>query len=94
MSLNILNIVKNIPSEHSQKPTYFTSFPEKIFLVGVRKNICTAPFLDPQELHSRSTGKENICIFLHISVRKFLFKRRRKVLSGGRLNNFLKAARY
>ena len=48
MSLNILNIVKNIPSEHSQKPTYFTSFPEKMFLVGVRKNICTAPFLDAQ----------------------------------------------
>ena len=32
-------------------------FSSNMFLVGVRKNICTAPFLDAQELHSRSTGK-------------------------------------
>ena len=30
----------------------FTNFPAKIFLFGVRKNICTAPFPDGQELLS------------------------------------------
>ena len=30
----------------------FRNFPANMFLFGVRKNICTAPFLDAQELHS------------------------------------------
>ena len=68
------------------KPFWFSKFSENIF---------TAPFLDAQELHSWSTLKANACIFLYISLRKFLFQRRSKVLSGkgwdgGRLNNFLK----
>ena len=33
--------------------------------------------------HSRSNWKANVSIFLYISVRKFLFQRRRKLLSGG-----------
>ena len=40
-------------------------------LLGARENICTAPFLDAQELHFRSTLKANVCIFLYISVRNF-----------------------
>ena len=51
--LNSLNIVKNILPQLNQKPTHFTTFPA---------NICTAPFVDTQELHSRNTGKANICI--------------------------------
>ena len=51
--LNSLNIVKNILPQLNQKPTHFTTFPA---------NICTAPFVDAQELHSRNTGKANICI--------------------------------
>ena len=46
--------------------------------------------------HSRSSWKANACIFLCISVRefrKFLFQRRRKLLSSGGLNDFFKAAR-
>ena len=39
-------------------------------------------FLDTQELHSRSTLK-TICIFMYISVRKYLLQRRSKLLSGG-----------
>ena len=39
-----------------------------MFLVGSRKIICTAQFLDDQELHSPSTWKVNICVFLCISV--------------------------
>ena len=78
----------------------FTNFPVNMFLFGVRKDICTAAFLDAQELHSWSTFKANVCIFLYISVRKFLLQTRSEVWSGGGwdwgggLNNFLKAARW
>ena len=57
------------------KPFWFYKFSENTF---------TAPFLDAQELHSWSTLKANACIFLYISLRKFLFQRRSKVLSGKR----------
>ena len=75
----------------------FANFSANIFLFNVRENICTAPFLDAQELHSWSTLKEKVCIFLDISLRKCLFERRSKIFSGGgglgvgRIN-FLKAA--
>ena len=46
----------------------FTNFPADMFLCSVRKDICTAPFLDAQELHSWSTLKANVCIFLYISL--------------------------
>ena len=36
----------------AKKHSRFTNFPAKIFLFGVRKNICTAPFPDAQELLS------------------------------------------
>ena len=42
-----------------------TNFAANMFLIGVRKNICTAPFLDAQELHSSKTLKANVCIFLY-----------------------------
>ena len=76
----------------------FTNFPADMFLCSVRKDICTAPFLDAQELHSWSTLKANVCIFLYISLKKILFPRCSNVLSGGgwvggRLNKFLKAVR-
>ena len=66
---------------------------KSIFLVRVRKSIFTAPFLDAQKLHSRSTWKANVCTFLCISIRKYLFKKCRKLLFGEGLNNFLKAGR-
>ena len=53
-----------------------------MFSIGVRKDIYTARFLDPQERHSRGTGIANICIFLHISARKCLFQRSKKPLLG------------
>ena len=76
----------------------FTNFPTSMFLFSVRKNICTAPFLDTQELHSWNTLRANVCIFLYISLRKFLFQRHSKVLPGGRwdgerLSNFFKVTR-
>ena len=78
--------------------SHFSNFPANMFLFGVRKNICTVPFLDAQKLHSWNTWKPNVCMFLCISVRKFLFQRYNKVFSGagvgwGRLNDFIKAAR-
>ena len=38
------NTVKNF--------SLFTDIPVNIFLLGVRKDICTASFFDAQELHS------------------------------------------
>ena len=84
--LNSLYIEKNMFPQQSfltlKVLSHFTSFPANMFLVGVRKKICTTPFLEAQELHSPSTLKGNVCIFLYISVRKSLFQRRRKLLSG------------
>ena len=61
----------------------FKDFPADMFLLGVRENICTAIFLDAQELHFWSTLKANVYIFLYISVRKFLFQRCSNILSNG-----------
>ena len=66
-NLNSLNIEKNMHPQHSQKPISPFKFSSKQ-PVSVRKNICTGPFLDAQELHSQSTLKANVCIFLYIAV--------------------------
>ena len=81
-NLNSLDIENNMLSQHSQKPFWLYKFSANMFLFGVRKNICTPPFLDAQELHSWSTLKANVCIFLYISLRNLLFQRRSKVFSG------------
>ena len=88
--------LKKICSRNTAKSlSHFTHFPGNMFLVGVRKDICTASFLYVQEMHSWITLKANVCIFLYISVRKFLFLGRRKLLSSWGweewLNHFLKA---
>ena len=59
----------------------FTKFPANMFLFRARKNICTTPFFGAQQLHSWSTLKANVCIFLYISLKKNYFSE--KVLSGG-----------
>ena len=74
----------------------FTNFPANMFLFGIRNNIYTASFLDVHEWHSWNTLKVNACIFLYISLKKCLFQRHSKILSGegwvtGRLKNFLGA---
>ena len=68
MEDNIHKIVKTL--------FHFTHFP-----ANTSRNV-TVPFLDAQELHSWSTLKANVCIFLYISVRKFVFHRSSKILSG------------
>ena len=47
-----LDVENNMLPQYSQKTFWLKNFPAKIFLFGVRKNICTAPFLDAWELHS------------------------------------------
>ena len=98
MNLNSFEIENNMLPNTAKKLSQFTNFPANMFLFGVRKIICTAPFPDAQELLSLSTLKANVCIFLYISLKKILFQRCSKILSDGmgdwgRLNNFLKAAR-
>ena len=41
-----------------------------MFLCGVGKNIFTASFLNAQEMHSWSTLKENVYIFVYISKKE------------------------
>ena len=55
--------------------TYFCLLPEKTFALH--------HFLTPKSPHSSSTLIANVVIFLYISVRKFLFQKRSKVLSDG-----------
>ena len=65
----------NMLQKHSQETFSVYKFSSKImFLFGIRKNICTAPFPDTQELLSWSTLKTNVCIFLYISLINFCFK--------------------
>ena len=98
--LNSLDIENNMLPKHNQNFFLFYTFSSKHVSDWCQKKwtkICNGPFLDTQELHSSSTLKANVCIFLYISVRKFLFQRRSKILPGGigggwRLNNCLKAA--
>ena len=62
--------------QHSQKEKKKRKKKKKnMILVGVRKNICTEPFLDAQELHSQSTLKANVCMFLKIKLTTERFKK-------------------
>ena len=52
MNLNSLDI-ENVCSRNIVKSlSDVANFPANMFLFGVRKSICTAPFLEAQELHS------------------------------------------
>ena len=68
-TLNSFDIENNMLSQHSQKPLWLYKFLSSMFPFGPRKNICTAPFLDAQELHFWSSLKANACIFLYISLK-------------------------
>ena len=43
--------------------SHFPNFPANRFLLGVRKSICTTPFLDAQELDSWSTWMQMCAYF-------------------------------
>ena len=52
MNLNSFEIEKKCSQNTAKKLSQFTNFPANMFLFGVRKNICTKPFPDTQELLS------------------------------------------
>ena len=87
--------MKNTCSRNTTKNlSHFINFPTNIWLVS-EETLALLLFLDAQEVHSWSALKANVCIFLHISLRKLWFQRRRKILSAFifyLLNNFLKEA--
>ena len=70
MNLNSLEIENNKLPQHSQNPSwlYYKFFSKHVSVWCQKKNICTAPFLDTQKLHSWSILKANFCIFLYILV--------------------------
>ena len=70
-----------------------THFPANMFLFGVRKNICTAPFLDAQELHSWSNSHLAPWLLWVPGVQKKVIVLSDGGWVGGRLNNVFKAAR-
>ena len=80
-NLNSFDIENNMLPNAAKNLSHFINFLTNMFLFNVRKSICTLPFLSTHELHSLSTLKANACIFLYISLRKFLFQRRRKIIS-------------
>ena len=84
------NIAKNLSD--------FTNFPANMFLFSFRKKVCTAPFLDAQEMHSWITLKANGCS-VYLGKKNFIPKKKydftwwvRRGWLCGRLNNFFKAA--
>ena len=50
-NLNSLDIENNMLPNTAKNLPDFKDFPADMFLLGVRENICTAIFLDTQELH-------------------------------------------
>ena len=79
--LNSLDIESNMLLQQSYKP--FSLFQQPYFCLMSEKNICTAPFLDAQELHSWDTLNANVSIFLYISTRRLLPQRRSKIWTSG-----------
>ena len=73
---------KFTPATQLKVLSTFYIFQQTCFWLMSERNISTALFLDAHELDSQSTWKANVSIFLQIYVRKFLFQRRSKLLSG------------
>ena len=67
-NLNSLGVENDMLLRYSQKPFWLKIFPANMFQFDVRKNICTAPFLDDQGPHSSSSLKANVCIFLVVKL--------------------------
>ena len=72
------------------KTILITNFPANMFLVCIRNNICTAPYLSAQKLHSQ-TDLEIKYLYILVNLRKktFVPESYLVVWEGGGLNNFL-----
>ena len=97
--LDFFYIESNMLPKHSQK--LFSSlriFQQTCFCLLSEKTFALHNFLTPKNCFLETFWKQMSVIFLYISLRKILFQRRSKIFpgsmgSGGKLNNFLKAAR-
>ena len=88
-SYNSISIIKICSCNTPTNLIHFANFPTNRFLVSVRKNISVAPFLDTEKLHYRKKKCSR-----DVGGEKKLFERRRKLLSGGGLDNFFKVTHY
>ena len=84
-NLDSLNIVKNILPQHSQKPYSLSKFYSDNVSGWCQKKHCTIS-RRTRTAFQKNLESNYVCIFMYIW-------RRRKLLPGGGLNNFLKAAR-
>ena len=76
-NLNSLDVENNMLPQHSQKPFWLKIFPANMFLFGVRKNICTTPFLDVVQFIFGVTVFfklfESKCLHISVYLRKRYF---------------------
>ena len=70
-NLSSLDIENNKLAQHCQKHLWLYKFSSKHVSVWCQKRYLHTVFLDTQELHSWSTLKGNVCIFLYVSF--FIF---------------------
>ena len=81
-NLNSLDIENKIQPQRSQKTFWLYKFSYKHVSVWCQKKYFHCTISWRPWAQSWSTLKANVCIFLFISLRKFLFQKRSKVLSG------------
>ena len=85
-NVNSLNMVKNILPQHSWKPTHFTIFPVKMFLVDVRKKFTLHHFYSftSRVLLTKNNklwnGKKTFCIYGCISESRYVKESRKSHL--------------
>ena len=98
MNLNSLDIENNMLLQHSQKTflNLLTIFQQTCFCLVAEKTFALHRFLTPKTAFLKHF--ESNCPFISVLIRK---KRRSKILSdgrgwggGGRLNNYIKPARF
>ena len=81
-NLNSLDIENNMLPQRGQKIFWLYKFSANMFLFGVWKIFVQHHFLTPKNCILEANWKQMSVLFLYISLRKFLFQRRGKVLSG------------
>ena len=95
LRISTLLKLKIIYSQNTARKLYqFTNVPANMFMFGVRKIFVLPHFLMSQNYFLEELWNQ-MSVFLYISLRKVLFQRCSKILSGDgweRLNNFLKVA--
>ena len=93
-NLNSLNIAKSILPRHILKPYSRYKFSKKnVFCWSQKKkDLHWTISKSPRTTFSKHLEGKCLCIIVCF-LKKFLFQRRRKLLSGGEMNNFIQATR-